>query len=154
MENAEWKKFRWAASLIKYVFTFLILASFITRYVWNHTIIPILSRFHIPTIRKRTPISFQHGTVLITGGQSAYILLAIFSDLNPLKYNTRTTIREELPDNISVLVNCAATGHFKNILSHTDDEYQYTLIANTLAPILEGVGVSVAAENMLNPVIR
>ncbi|CAF4939443.1 unnamed protein product, partial [Rotaria sp. Silwood2] len=28
------------------------------------------------------------------------------------------------------------TAHFKDILSHTDDEYQYTLIVNTLAPIL------------------
>lgn len=29
-----------------------------------------------------------------------------------------------------------ATAHFKDIVSHTDDEYQYTLIVNTLAPIL------------------
>jgi hypothetical protein len=57
-------------------------------------------------------------------------------------------------DNISVLINCAgksnikwgffcksifyfiATAHFKDIISHTDDEYQYTFIVNTLAPIL------------------
>jgi len=29
-----------------------------------------------------------------------------------------------------------ATAHFKDIISHTDDEYQYTFIVNTLAPIL------------------
>jgi hypothetical protein len=74
--------------------------------------------------------------------------------LNGLKY-TITAIREEMGDNISVLVNCAgkfslktknlffvsisillATAHFKDIVSHTDDEYQYTFIVNTLAPIL------------------
>jgi NAD(P)-dependent dehydrogenase (short-subunit alcohol dehydrogenase family) len=75
------------------------------------------------------------------------------SDLNALKF-TIAAVREELGDNISVVVNCAgkcalqttrnphssdtvvATAHFKDTLSHTDDEYQYTLIVNALAPIL------------------
>ncbi|CAF4832353.1 unnamed protein product [Rotaria sp. Silwood2] len=40
-ENKALFWFRWAASLIEYVFTFLLLVSFIIRYAWNHTIIPI-----------------------------------------------------------------------------------------------------------------
>lgn len=32
-----------------------------------------------------------------------------------------------------------ATAHFKDIVSHTDDEYQYTFIVNTIAPILVGI---------------
>jgi len=171
--------FCWATNLIEYLFTFLLLLGLIIRYVWNHTISPILSRFYIPFVRKRSPISFQNDTVLITGAGGClgralaiefarearclalldiqkkpsddlkhslqqiygkdhcriYTYRCDLSDLNALKY-TITAIREELSDNISVLINCAATAHFKDILSHTDDEYQYTLIVNTLVPIL------------------
>jgi short-subunit dehydrogenase len=171
--------FRWATSLIEHVFTLLLLVSLIIRYVWNHTVIPILSRFYIPFIRKRAPLSFQNDTVLITGAGGClgralaiefarearclalldvqkkplddlkqslqhiygkehcriYTYRCDLSDLNALKF-TITAIREEMGDNISVLVNCAATAHFKDIMSHTDDEYQYTFIVNTLAPIL------------------
>jgi hypothetical protein len=63
-----YKRFRWATSLIEHVFTLLLLVSLVIRYVWNHTVIPILSRFYIPFIRKRAPLSFQNDTVLITGG--------------------------------------------------------------------------------------
>jgi len=171
--------FRWATSCIECVFTFLVLVGLVIRYIWNHTLIPILTRFYIPFIRKRLPISFQNDTVLITGAGGClgralaiefarearclalldvqkkplddlkhslqqiygkdhcriYTYRCDLSDLNALKY-TITAIREELSDNISVLINCAATAHFKDIISHTDDEYQYTLIVNTLAPIL------------------
>jgi len=135
--------------------------------------------FHIPIIRKRTPVSFQNDTILITGAGGClgralaiefarearclalldvqkkplddlkhslqqmygkdhcriYTYRCDLSDLNALKFAI-TAIREELSDNISVLINCAATAHFKDIMSHRDDEYQYTLIVNTLAPIL------------------
>jgi hypothetical protein len=36
---------------------------------------------------------------------------------------------------IEFILYFIATGHIKNIISHTDDEYQYTLIVNTLALI-------------------
>ena len=62
-------RFRWATSLIEHVFTLLVLVSLIIRYVWSHTVVPLLSRFYVPGIRKRVPISFQNETVLITGGQ-------------------------------------------------------------------------------------
>ncbi|CAF1174653.1 unnamed protein product [Adineta steineri] len=171
--------FRWATNLIEYFFTLLVLASLVIRYIWNHTFIPIMTRLHVPMVRKRTPVSYQNDTVLITGAggclgralafefaKEARVLALLdvqkkplddlkhdlqqtygkencriytyrcdLSDLNALKY-TITAIREELSDNISVLVNCAATAHFKDIVSHTDEEYQYTLIVNTLAPIL------------------
>lgn len=171
--------FRWATTLIEYVFTLLLLVSLIVRHVWYQTIRPILARFHIPMIRKRSPVSFKNDTVLITGAGGClgramaiefarearsialldvqkkplddlkhalqqiygkdhcriYTYRCDLSDLNALKYAI-TAIREELDDNISVLINCAATAHFKDIVSHTDDEYQYTLIVNTLAPML------------------
>ncbi|UJR24967.1 hypothetical protein I4U23_006331 [Adineta vaga] len=171
--------FRWMTNLIEYAFTFLVLLTLITRYIWNHTITPLMSRFHIPFFRKCSRVSYQNDTVLITGAGGClgralaiefarearclalldvqkkplddlkhalqqiygkdhcriYTYRCDLSDLNQLKY-TITAIREELGDNISVLINCAATAHFKDIVSHTDDEYQYTFIVNTLAPIL------------------
>lgn len=66
-------RFRWATSLIEYFFTLLVLVSLVIRYVWTHTIIPILAYFHVPLVRKRSPITFHNDTVLITGGQSVYI---------------------------------------------------------------------------------
>ncbi|CAF1120983.1 unnamed protein product [Rotaria sp. Silwood1] len=171
--------FRWIINLIEYVFTLLLFVTLIIRYVWNHTVIRILSRFNIPIIEKRSSVSFQNDTVLITGAGGClghalaiefarearclalldvqkrplddlkhslqqvygkdhcriYTYRCDLSDLNALKY-TITAIREDLDDNISVLINCAATAYFKDIMSHTDDEYQHTLIVNTLAPIL------------------
>jgi all-trans-retinol dehydrogenase (NAD+) len=171
--------FRWVTTLIEHLFTLLLLVSLVIRYVWSHTVVPILSRFYVPFIRKRAPVSFQNDTVLITGAGGClgralaiefarearclalldvqkkplddlkqslqqiygkehcriYTYRCDLSDLNALKY-TITAIREEMGDNISVLINCAATAHFKDIISHTDDEYQYTFIVNTLAPIL------------------
>ena len=38
------------------------------------------------------------------------MLLFVFSDMNALKYSI-TAIREEMGDNISVLVNCAGKLH-------------------------------------------
>ena len=43
--------------------------SLIVRHVWYQTIRPILARFNIPMIRKRSPVSFKNDTVLITGGE-------------------------------------------------------------------------------------
>ncbi|CAF1250671.1 unnamed protein product [Rotaria sordida] len=170
--------FRWIINLIEYIFTLLLFISLIIRYVWNHTINPLLSRFNIPIIPKYPLVSFQNDTVLITGAGGClghalaiefarearclalldiqkrplddlkhslqqiygkehcriYTYRCDLSDLNALKF-TMTTIREDLGDNISVLINCAATAHFKDIMSHTDDEYQDTFIINTLAPI-------------------
>jgi len=171
--------FRWATSLIEHIYTVLVLVTLIIRYVWNHTITPLLSSFYVPFVRRSARVSFQNDTVLITGAGGClgralaiefarearclalldvqkkplddlkqslqqiygkdhcriYTYRCDLSDLNALKY-TITAIREEMGDNISVLVNCAATAHFKDIVSHTDDEYQYTFIVNTLAPIL------------------
>ncbi|CAF1033184.1 unnamed protein product [Adineta ricciae] len=171
--------FRWLTNLIEYAFTFLVLFTLIVRYIWNYIFTPFMSRFHVPFFRRRTRVSFQNDTVLITGAGGClgralaiefarearclalldvqkkplddlkHVLQQIYgkdhcriytyrcdlSDLNQLKY-TITAIREELSDNISVVVNCAATAYFKDIVSHTDDEYQYTFIVNTLAPIL------------------
>ncbi|CAF1033168.1 unnamed protein product [Adineta ricciae] len=156
-----------------------LLFTLIVRYIWNYIFTPFMSRFHVPFFRRRTRVSFQNDTVLITGAGGClgralaiefarearclalldvqkkplddlkHVLQQIYgkdhcriytyrcdlSDLNQLKY-TITAIREELSDNISVVVNCAATAYFKDIVSHTDDEYQYTFIVNTLAPIL------------------
>lgn len=171
--------FRWATIFIEHLFTVFLLISLIIRYIWQRTILSLLTRFRIPFIRKTKPISFQNDTVLITGAGGClgralaiefarearclalldvqkkplddlkhalqqiygkehcriYTYRCDLSELNALKFAI-TAIREELSDNISVVVNCAATAHFKDILSHTDDEYQYTYLVNTLAPIL------------------
>jgi len=38
---------------------------------------------------------------------------------------------------IQLVLYFITTAHFKNIMSHADDEYQYTVIVNTLAAIVE-----------------
>ncbi|CAF4679385.1 unnamed protein product [Rotaria sp. Silwood2] len=74
-------------------------------------------------VQKKPLNDLKHSLQQIYGKEPfPYLYLSI--DLNALKY-TITAICEELTDNISVLVNCAATAHFNNIPSHTDDEYQY-----------------------------
>ncbi|CAF4515447.1 unnamed protein product [Rotaria sp. Silwood2] len=94
-------------------------------------------RLALLDIQKKPLDDLKHSLQQIYGKEHSriYTYRCDLSDLNALKY-TITAICEELTDNISVLVNRAATVHFKDILSHTDDEYQYTLIVNTLAPIL------------------
>ncbi|CAF4639480.1 unnamed protein product, partial [Rotaria sp. Silwood2] len=95
-------------------------------------------RLALLDIQKKPLDDLKHSLQQIYGKEHSRIYTYrcdLKSDLNALKY-TITAICEELTDNISVLVNCAATALFKDILSHTDDEYQYILIVNTLAPIL------------------
>lgn len=55
--------------MIEHLFTALLLVSLIIRYVWVHTVTPLLARFSLPFVRKRRPVSFQNDTVLITGGK-------------------------------------------------------------------------------------
>lgn len=88
-------------------------------------------------VQKKPLIDLKNTIQQIYGKDNCqiYTYRCDLSDLNSLKY-TITAMREELSDNISVLINCAATAHFKDIVSHSDEEYQYTLIVNTLAPIL------------------
>lgn len=62
-------RFRWITTLIEHVFTLLLLVSLVIRYIWTRTVVPFLSHFYIPFLRKPTPISFRNETVLITGGE-------------------------------------------------------------------------------------
>ena len=63
------RRFRWATTLIEYLFTLLLLVSLIVRHVWYQTVRPVLERFNLPMMRKRSPVSFKNDTVLITGGE-------------------------------------------------------------------------------------
>lgn len=66
-------RFRWATTLIEYLFTAFFLVVLTIRYVWHRRVVPLLTRLRIPLIRKPTPISFQNDTVLITGGEQTFV---------------------------------------------------------------------------------
>ncbi|CAF4762158.1 unnamed protein product [Rotaria sp. Silwood2] len=128
--------FRWATSLIEYV-----IYIFITCQFYNSLCMESYNYFNMTLflLLEVTGGCLDHALAIEFSREAQHSRIYTYrcdlSDLNALKY-TITAICEEVTDNISVLVNCAATAHLNNILSHTDDEYQYTLIVNTLAPIL------------------
>ncbi|CAF4155547.1 unnamed protein product [Rotaria sp. Silwood2] len=134
--------FRWATSLIEYVIYTFITCQFynslhMESYNYSNMTLFLLvevtggyldhalaiefareaHRLALLDIQKKPLDDLKHSLQQIYGKEP-------FPDLNALKY-TITAICEELTGNISVLVNCAATAHLNNILSHTDDEYQY-----------------------------
>ena len=55
-----------------------LVVSFIVRYVSNHTLIAVLSRFSSPIVRKWPLVSFENDIILITEGLSQLILVKFF----------------------------------------------------------------------------
>ncbi|CAF0813127.1 unnamed protein product [Didymodactylos carnosus] len=158
--------FRWVATLVEHFFTIVMFVTLYGRYLWskfvqkqkpvsfrNDTVLitgagGCLGRalaiefakeckcLVLLDIQKKPLDDLKHELTTIYGKDHIKISThkCDLSDLNGLKF-TLTAIREDV-GTITVLVNCAGVACFKELLHHTDDEIQHTLIVNTVAPIL------------------
>lgn len=64
--------FRSLTTIFEYLSSLIFLFMLIFQYVYQRIVVPILTRFRIPFVRKPRRISFENDTVLITGGQQMF----------------------------------------------------------------------------------